>query len=189
LKKRLSNIAQFHSGVYEKPAIEPDTLYLQAVHFSKHGLLDNTVQPQLRINGKLEKHLLQDDDLLFAAKGLNNFAVVYHQSMGKAVASSSFLIIRIHDGVRRLIHPDYLAWFISHDKRIRLLHQQQLGTTIPSINMKQLAELEIDIPSLSMQEKIVAVQQLRDRERELNAQLEEWRDRQIQQLLSKAANK
>lgn len=189
MRKKLSDIAQFQSGVYEKPAIEPDILYLQAVHFVGNSLFDKTVKPQLKLNGKLEKHLLEDGDLLFAAKGLNNFAVVYQQSIGKAVASSSFVVIRVMDDARPLINADYLAWFISHDKRIKLIHQQQLGTTIPSINMKQLGELEIDIPSLSVQEKIVAVQRLRDKEKELNAQLEAWRDREIQQLLSKATTK
>lgn len=184
--QKLSHIVHFQSGVYEKTAPDADTLYLQALHFSSNGSLSKTVAPQLRLNNKLQKHLLQDYDLLFAAKGLNNFAVVYHSSMGKAVASSSFIVFRLPAASRKIISPDYLAWFISHDKKIRLLHDQQLGTTIPSINMKQLAGLEIDIPAMEIQQKIVKVQRLREQEQAITQQLETYKDKKIQLLLSKA---
>lgn len=188
MKIKLSNITQFQSGIYEKPEINADTLYLQANHFTRSGVFDETVAPQLKLNNKLGKHLLDENDLLFAAKGLNNFAVVYHSNIGQAVASSSFIIIRILPNYKDLIKPDYLAWFITHHKQIKLMHQQQLGTTIPSISMKQLAELEIDIPSLETQDKIVEVQWLREQERKIVQDLENFKDKKIQLLLSKAKN-
>ena len=69
------------------------------------------------------------------------------------------------------------------------MHEQQLGTTIPSISMKQLAELEIDVPSIEVQKKVVAIHQLREKERELTASVEQWKDKQIQILLSTATKK
>ena len=189
MKIRLSNITQFQSGIYEKPDINADTLYLQAVHFTRSGTFDERVVPQLKLNNKLEKHILEDGDLLFAAKGLNNFAAVYRTRIGKAVASSSFIILKIKEEKKQLIQPDYLAWFITHHKQIKLMHQQQLGTTIPSISMKQLAKLEIDIPSIDVQKKIVEVHQLREKEKELSNSIEEWKDKQIQLLLSTATKK
>jgi len=189
LKTTLSNIAQFQSGIYEKPDINADTLYLQAVHFTRSGSFDQTVVPQLKLNNKLEKHLLKEGDLLFAAKGLNNFAAVYHINIGKAVASSSFIVIKVREEEKQKMLPEYLAWFITHNKQIKLMHEQQLGTTIPSISMKQLAELEIDIPPIPMQKKIIAIHQLREKEKELTNLLEEWKDKQIQLLLSDATKK
>ena len=67
------------------------------------------------------------------------------------------------------------------------MHEQQLGTTIPSISMKQLGELEIDIPSIETQKKIIAIHQLREKERTLALQLEALKDKQVQYLLSNAA--
>jgi restriction endonuclease S subunit len=189
MKSKLSNIASFQSGIYEKPGIDPDTLYLQAVHFLHSGEFDKSVQPALKLNEKLQKHLLKEGDLLFAAKGLNNFAAVYKSSIGKAVASSSFIVIKIHTNELANINPEYLAWYINHNKQIKLLHEQQLGTTIPSISMKQLAELEIEIPSVSMQEKIVTIQNLREKEKELTLQLEDWKDKYYQHLFNKAITK
>jgi len=184
--QRLSNIVTFQSGIYEKPEPSADTLYLQAVHFDRTGRFDNNVFPQLKLNSKIERHLLQHNDLLFAAKGLNNFAVVYHTRIGKAVASSSFIVLRLFENAKQFILPEYLAWFISHDKKVKLMHGQQLGTTIPSINMKQLAELEINIPPFEIQDKIVRVQRLREHEQKLAQELETYKDKKIQLLLSKA---
>lgn len=189
MKKKLSHISELQSGVYEKPGLHPDTLYLQAVHFTRSGTFDKAVTPQLKLTNKIEKHLLTEGDLLFAAKGLNNFAVVYHTGIGKAVASSSFIVLKIKEENRKTIHPDYLAWFITHHKQIKLMHQQQLGTTIPSISMKQLGELEIDIPTIEVQNKIVSLHRLREKEKELALQIQEWKDKQIQILLSNATKK
>jgi len=143
----------------------------------------------LKLNNKLEKHLLKEGDLLFAAKGLNNFAAVYHSGIGNAVASSSFIIIKVREEEKQNIQPDYLAWFITHNKQIKIMHEQQLGTTIPSISMKQLGELEIDIPSIAIQKKIIAIHQLREKEKKLTARVEEWKDKQVQILLSTATKK
>lgn len=187
MKRKLSQISQFQSGVYEKPAPNADVLYLQSVHFTRNGDFDPTVKPQIQLKGKLERHLLSEGDLLFTAKGINNFACIYHASIGKAVASSSFIVIKIRNEVKDKVLPEYLAWFITHTKQIKLMHEQQLGTTIPSISMKQLGELEIDIPTIERQQKIIALHKLREEERKLIQQLEEWKDKQIQYLLSKAA--
>lgn len=186
MKSRLANITKFQSGIYERPDINADTLYLQAVHFTRAGIFDKTVGQQLKLNNRFEKHLLKEGDLLFAAKGLNNFAVVYYNDIGKAVASSSFIVIKINEENKQAIQPDYLAWFITHHKQIKLMHQQQLGTTIPSISMKQLSELEIDIPPIAVQKRIVSVHQLREKEKELTTRIEAYKDKKIQLLLSNA---
>lgn len=189
MTEKLANIASFQSGLYEKPGIDPDILYLQSAHFNRNGDFDTTVQPALKLNQKLQKHLLKEGDILFAAKGLNNFGVVYHSSIGKAVASSSFIVIKLPENEMKRITPEYLAWYINHNKQIRLMHEQQLGTTIPSISMKQLGEMDVIIPPLHIQEKVVKLQQLREKEKEINLQIEEWKDKLYQQLLDKAITK
>lgn len=189
LRIKLGGIVEFRSGFYSKPEIDADTFYLQAVHFNHSGEFDKTIKPQLKLNSKTAKHQLQEGDVLFAAKGLNNFAVVYKSSIGKAVASSSFIILRIREAFKNKITPDYLAWVLSHDKQVKLLHAQQLGTTIPSINIAELGELSVSIPPLKRQEQIITVHRLREKEKEITLQLEECKDKQVQYFLSKATLK
>ena len=188
MNKKLHEIAILTSGVYAKPDYSPDTLYLQSVHFDEYGQLDSLLKPQLNSDGKTAKHLLQEGDILFAAKGTNNFGVVYQTCFGKAVASSSFIVVRINQQSRNIILPQYLAWFLSNTPAIRDFHRKQLGTTIPSISIKKLSEIEVQIPLIEKQHLINNIQQLRNKQKDLTLQLEEARESQIQQLLINALN-
>lgn len=187
--EKLANIVDFQSGVYAKPGIGADTLYLQSIHFSNFGEFENSVRPVLKLDYGLTKHLLNEGDLLFAAKGLNNFAVVYRKIFGQAVASSSFIVLRIKPKQSRSVSPEFLSWLLSHDRQVKLLHSKQLGTTIPSISIAQLKEITITIPPVDVQRKIVAVQKLYEKEIQINDQLAGLRKKQIQHLLSKSLNK
>jgi len=186
--KKLREIANLSSGIYAKPDYSPDTLYLQAVHFDEFGKLDVLLQPQLSSEGKAGKHLLQEGDVLFAAKGTNNFGVVYWSDYGMAVASSSFIVIRINAKNQDYVTSEYLAWFLSNTPEIRAFHRKQLGTTIPSISIKMLSEVDVKVPSMARQKQINHIQELRNKQKDLSIQLEAARESQTKQMLINAIN-
>jgi len=185
---KLQNIAKLQSGLYSKPDIAADTLYLQANHFNNSGQVDALLKPQIKITGKNEKHLLQDEDVLFVAKGTKNYGVVYKKDIGRSVASSSFIVIRIQETYKNQVLPEYLAWYLTNTPYFREYHQRQLGTTIPSISIKKLNELEIDLPTMDKQKRIVEISKLREREKVLVHKMDDLRDREIKQLLLKTLN-
>ncbi len=189
MKQTLSHIANLSTGIYSKPDILPDTLYLQGNHFSETGLFDPSVKPQLRLTNKYKKHLLQQDDILFAAKGLNNFAVVYNNSIGQAVASSSFIVIRILEKYKNQVLPAYLAWFINNNKQVEVFHSAKVNSTIPSISIKQLSQLEINLPDIQTQKLVGDIQKLRLKEKEIIKGLEFLKDQLTQEILLKATKR
>jgi len=189
LDTTLKQIANLFTGIYAQPDILADTLYLQGNHFSETSFFNKSVKPQIKMTNKYEKHLLQNDDILFAAKGLNNFAVVYHNSIGQAVASSSFIVLRLSMDFRTKVLPEYLAWYINNSKQIPILHKAKLTTTIPSISIAQLSQLEIDIPDIQMQQLVIEFQQLRRKEKEVIKRLEFLKDQLTQEILLKAIKK
>lgn len=183
---KLQHIATLLSGIYAQSNASADTLYLQGVHFNEFGVFDRNVLPQLKSDSKIERHLLKQDDILFAAKGLHNFAVVYEADMGNAVASSSFIVVRLNGDYKNNILPSYLAWFLTHTPGVKLFHKKQLGTTIPSISIEKLNQLEVEIPALEQQHKIINIQQLRNQEKQLVHRLQEQKDYLIKQTLLNA---
>lgn len=189
MKRLLKHIATLSTGIYAKPDILADTLYLQGNHFSEFGFFDSSVRPQLKLAENYEKHLLQNDDILFAAKGLNNFAVVYHNSIGQAVASSSFIVIRLSGRYKHEILPEYLAWYINNSKQVPIFHKLKATTTIPSISIAQLLELELNIPSKTIQKQVVNFQQLREKEKDITRRLELLKDQLTHETLLKAIKK
>lgn len=187
MKEKLRSIANLLSGVYLTTDVQPDTYYLQGNHFMDSGQFDATVKPQILLTDKTRKYLLQNDDILFAAKGLNNFAVVYKNEMGKAVASSSFIIIRINNGFSQKLSPQYLAWYLSNNKEL-ISFRQQTGTTIPSISIKFLLDLEIRIPEIEKQELILNIQHLHDQEMKIMKQIMTLKNRFIKDKLLNEIN-
>ena len=163
MKHKLNNIANLFSGVYLTTDVQPEIYYFQVNHFNKNGEFDKSVKPQISLTERTKKYLLQNDDVLFAAKGLNNFAVVYNIAMGMAVASSSFIIIRINPEFKSSLSPQYLAWYLSNAKDLGLF-QKQTGTTISSISIKLLMDFEIVIPSIERQNSILRIMLLHDKE-------------------------
>lgn len=187
MKINILRIANLFSGIYSKPEINADVYYLQSTDFTNSQTF-NSFKPQLKLEKINDKHLLQDGDVLLAAKGIKNFAVKYTASMGKAVASSSFIVIRIKEENKKIIMPEYLAWYLNNIKKLHLLQQQQLGTTIPSISIKQIENLEINIPELHIQNHIVRIQQIKDKRNKLTKELEKQKDILFQKQLIKAVN-
>jgi restriction endonuclease S subunit len=187
MKEKLRNIANLLSGVYLTNDVQPDTYYLQGNHFNEDGLFDITVKPQILLTDKTRKYLLLNDDILFAAKGLNNYAVVYKNEMGSAVASSSFIIIRIDANFRSKLSPQYLAWYLSNNKEL-ISFRLQTGTTIPSISIKFLLDLEIRIPEIEKQMLILNIQQLHNQEMKIMKQLATLKNRSIKDKLLKEIN-
>ena len=185
-KVALKDIANLTTGLYTKPSAQADILYLQGNYFDDFGRLDPTVKPQIKLTDNIHKHLLQHDDILFAAKGLHNYAVVYMEEMGRAVASSSFIVLRLSRDLLTEVIPPYLAWYLTFNPEVKLFHKQ-LGTTIPSISIEKLSKLEVEIPSIEQQNTIVQIQKLRNREKQLVFQLEQQKDYLIKQTLLTAA--
>jgi restriction endonuclease S subunit len=183
LKTTLKYIASIQTGVFAKPIPKGEIVYLQAKHFDENGELVETLYPDLNADGKIEKHLLRKGDVLFAAKGTKNFAAWYKGDNLPAVASTSFFVIRLKD---RNVLPGFLTWFLNHPNTQFLLKREARGTSIASISKSVLAELEIPVPGIQFQELILKIYHLRNKEKKLKLQIENFREKQIQQQIINA---
>lgn len=183
MKTELKNIASIQTGFFAKPAPDGEVAYMQAKYFDEDGELAAKLYPDLSFNGKVEKHLLKEGDVLFAAKGSKNFAALYENYGVPAVASTSFFVIRLGDSV---VLPGYLTWFLNHPDTQLLLKGQARGSSIASISKAVLSELEIPMPGIQKQELIVNIFKLRNKEKALKKQIENLQEKKIQNLLVKS---
>jgi len=156
----LNNIATIQTGIFAKPEPKGDVVYLHARHFNESGRLDSELFPDLKLNNKLEKHLLQPGDVLFASKGNRNFATWYEQHDPKAVASTTFFVIRLNSKSSSLILPAYLVWFLNHPQTQQQIKQFSRGSFIPSVPKSLLCDLEIVIPPIHTQQLILEIEKL-----------------------------
>ncbi|NQT78292.1 MAG: restriction endonuclease subunit S [Bacteroidetes bacterium] len=182
MKAALGHIANIQTGVFAKPVARGEIVYLQAKHFNERGQLTGLLHPDLNASQITEKHLLRQGDILFAAKGTKNFTALYEGNNMPAVASTSFFVIRLQE---MNVLPEYLTWFLNHPNTQRLLKGKARGTSIVSISKSVLAELEIPVPEIQLQELILKIHHLRNKEKELKQQIETLREKQIQQQIIK----
>ncbi len=183
MKTGIKNIASIQTGLFIKPIGSGDVVYLQAKHFDENGLLKATLHPDLRADNIISRHILKSGDVLFSAKGTKNFAAVFESHNPTSVASTSFFVIRL---TNKTVLPEYLAWFLNNPTTQKLLKEQAIGTSIPSISKTVLEELDIPIPSVEKQKSILTIAHLRSTEKNLKHQIEVLREQQIQQTLINA---
>lgn len=179
----LRDIANIQTGVFARTIPLGDIVYLQARHFDGNGQLITIMHPDLMAQGIFEKHLLQPGDVLFAAKGTKNFAVVYESKNPPAVASTTFFVIRI---LSKNILPEYLAWVLNNSDSQEFLKKNAIGSSMVSISKAVLEELEIPMPTIHKQEQILKIANLSKRENNILLRLTSLRQQLIQQQLIKA---
>lgn len=171
--KKLDQIVTIHSGIYAQPSPEGNAKYLQGKWFDEYGNLSDVIKPELKLDARLEKHLLYDGDILFAAKGTRNYAVVYRQEWGLAIASSTFMVIKIKENMRHHLDPEYLAWFINHPSTQMKLQDMARGSFIQSITKDNLKEVFVNFPNLETQHAILQVHELYVKKKRLEQRLYE----------------
>jgi restriction endonuclease S subunit len=189
LKTTLKHISTIQTGIYAQTVSSGTVVYLQAKHFNESGYFYDTVVPDLPLNNQTEKHLLNNGDIIFAAKGSKNFAAQYESKNGPCVASSTFLVIRLNDKFRSEILSEYLVWFLNHSRTQDWLKIKARGSSIPSISKTELQDLEISVPSVEKQRRILIIDLLQKRERQLIKQIQALKEKCIQKRLISAINR
>lgn len=184
MKTTLEHIATIQTGLFAKPVLKGEVVYLQAKHFDENGNLTSDLHPDLIYENSIEKHLLMPGDIVFAAKGSKNFAAVFKSEYLSSVASTSFFVIRIEE--RNSILPEYLAWFLNQPNTQKFLKGNAIGTNIVSISKAVLNDLEILIPSAEKQKIILEIAELLDKEKLLRVKIETLKEKQIQYQIIKA---
>lgn len=180
MKTLVRDITHIQTGLYAKPSDTGELVYLQVKHFDEFGHLLSDLYPDLPLDGISEKHILNEGDVLFAAKGGKNFAYVFENHNEPSVASTSFFVIRLTDNN---VLPSYLAWFLNnHNTQIRL-KGQAMGTSIPSISKQVIENLELNVPSIETQKTILQIVELFEREKSLIYEIESLREKLIQQMI------
>lgn len=173
----LKNLAEILSGVYEKTDPDGEIAYLQTKDCT--DIVITKYASRVLQTPKMQKYLLQDGDILFASKGVNYLSVVFHDQK-KAVASTSFFVIRLKSPA---VTPEYLCWFLRQPSVRAYFKSNQAGSATPLIHKPAVENLEIPVPSLEEQKTIVAIARLSQREMELQQAIIEKKQTIVQQLL------
>ena len=80
---------------------------------------------------------------------------------------------------------NYLLWYLNHEETLKVFNAKMYTQTLPSISIKELADLEIAIPDLETQNNIVHLDQLKNKKLKIRKQLIELENQYINTLTYK----
>lgn len=175
-RKKLKELAEISLGISFRSGLLSD----EAGDSFLLQMKDLGVDTALDLSGKLDSlfkiqrplikaaDALLEGDILFRSRGANFTAVIIEKTI-KAKSQlqnvfpvSPLYLIRLRS--EKLL-PAYLLWFINNTDTQKQLQQMSEGTQIKMLSKKNLDNLEIIIPSLEKQKKIVALNALFKKEK------------------------
>ena len=185
MQVKLKEIANIQFGYYAQPSKYGTIPYLQAKHFNEFGQYIGENDTFLEEDPKSMANLLQNEDILFVAKGFRFFATLHKEEFGNAIASSIFFILRVD---KSKINPAYLVSVLNLPKNLLHFQQSGAGSTIPSIRKNELADFTFNLIPLQEQEKVVALQELYLKDMELTNNIIKEKQKLFQTTISKIIN-
>jgi restriction endonuclease S subunit len=125
------------------------------------------------------KYLSQAGDIIVRLREPNTAVYIDAESAG-LVVPSLFAIVSVDEPN---INNTFLAYYLNSMEVKKVLERELKGTTIPMIKIKDLAELTLHLPSLNVQQNIVDLMLLSEKEITLLERLKEEKQRYSQAIL------
>ncbi|MCK4607873.1 MAG: restriction endonuclease subunit S [Gammaproteobacteria bacterium] len=189
MKIKIKNIAAVQMGYSFRSRLEASTGGDVAVIQMKDLLDDNTVNGNslMKIDKEVVKdhHLAQKGDLIFRTRGHVSTTAIILEDLVKAIIAAPLIRIRITKPGKIL--PEYLNWYISQRDAQVFLTSRADGTAQKMINKQVIEDIEVALPSLEQQRKIVEIALLSAREQTILSRLAEKRDQYIRAALMRVA--
>ena len=113
---------------------------------------------ETELTGKREPDYLSVGDILVAARGSHNYAVLVDDSLAftgkQAVAAPHFFVISLK---KKGVLPEFIAWLLNQAPAQRYFEQNAEGTLTKSIRRSVLEDTPVLVPPLAKQQAIVAM--------------------------------
>ncbi len=109
--------------------------------------------------------IIGPDDVIVKSKSSRPIFFKVNFPKGSYAVTDQFLIINID---KNIIDPDYLLWYFKTRKIQRYLKNRMGGTSVPFLKKTTIENMEIPVPSLKNQERIIMLDKLIKEEQRLS---------------------
>ena len=168
MKASLGDISEIQVGYQSREGIRahPDGSHflLQARDFDNLHKVNWSNLTRFTPTGSTTKSEIQPGDVLFLAKGQDNFACPVTRSVNHVLAANSFYILRPN---KTTILPEYLAWWLNQTPAQEFIQLNRSGSSLPFLSVSALSCLDVPIPNIEMQRNIGELELLRKKEVDL----------------------
>jgi len=131
--------------------------------------------------GKKQPDWLIEGDILFAARGARNYAVLMDQVTGKVVSSPHFYILRVTE---ESLLPEFLVWQLNQKHLQNYFERSAEGSVTKSVRRSILENTEISIPPLQTQKQVLGLYKTLKAEKNICAELTRNADKLMNSIAS-----
>ncbi len=156
----------FRGKILEKSGSGIRAVQMKDISIEQGVRWNSVVETELA--GKKQPDWLMSEDILFAARGSRNYAVLIDQVMGQVVSAPHFYILRVNE---QSLLPEFLVWQLNQKPLQNYFDRAAQGSFTKSIKRAILEGAEITVPSLEKQKQILGLHKTLLQEKNLYAQL------------------
>ncbi len=187
----LSRVCSIQTGFTARGRLDPvehgNVLALQLRDVAPNRAIEFNNLTRIHLDPVPEKYLVRGGDVVFRSRGESTTAAVIDSSLPlPALAVLPLMILRPNPQV---LSGAYLAWVINQEPAQRHFEESAQGTSLRMVSRSSLERLKIAVPSLETQQRILQIDALAERERDLAQQLTHKRHELIRRLLVEQASK
>jgi hypothetical protein len=171
--KALTDVCTIQTGFTARGRLESaadgGVLALQLRDILPNGLIAANGLIRIQVGDISERYLARPGDVVFRSRGERNTAAVMDESMPEpALAILPLMILRPDP---QALSGAYLAWAINQEPAQRHFEEEAQGTSLRMVSRTALENLKIAVPDFETQQRILQVDALAERERQLAEQL------------------
>jgi len=187
---RLAELSDIHSGYTARGRLEPlpegGVPALQLRDVGTEGAAPGADFQRYDLGKLPDRYFVRGGEVVFRSRGEPNAAAAICDPLPEpAVVIVPLVIVRPD---RDRVLPEYVAWAINQPDAQRRLGAEAQGTSLRMIPMAVLENLEIAVPDLQTQRRIVELDALSRQEGQLLRRLAALRGQLVSAILGEAAN-
>jgi len=162
---RLSAISSIQTGLTLRGRLEPvergGVPVVQMGDVSLRGI-DPSNLTRMASDGIADRYFARSGDVLFRPRGDQTVAAAIPENLNEPLLILLPLIILRPN--KDIITPKFLAWIVNQAPAQRYFDECARGTNMRMIPKSSLENIDLDIPDISTQNRIVEIASLSDRE-------------------------
>ncbi len=158
---------------------------IQMKDISEAGCLSTEDLVCVELRNTQDRYKLRKGDVIFKSRGHLNNAAHVAEDMNNAAAASPLMVLKV---IGQKVLPAYVTWYINQPSAQQQIESMARGTSVRMISKADLEELEVPVPSIATQKKIVTVAELGQREQTLLNEISIRRKKLVQVSLNMMAN-
>ena len=167
----LDSLARIRSGYPFRGPVKHDPTgdirVLQIRDLRHPKKLDAEALSRISAPDNYSAHLLQPDDIVMPARGDHRAAVIFTLTE-PTIASSHLHTVRVTSPD---VLPRYLCWALNQSATQHAMESEARGTAMPLLSRRSLSAIQISLPSIATQKRIIELNDLWQREHALTLEL------------------